>query len=110
MAIALLNKEIVGLVSLSGGERGKSKHIGEFSIGVRKSHSGLGIGSRLIEFLIEWAKSTGIIKEIMLSVTSDNGNAANLYKKYGFREVDVQKDFYKNGEAYDSIRMKLFID
>ena len=109
MAIALLNEEMVGLVSLSEGESSKSIHTGEFSIGVRKAYCGLGIGNFLIKFLIEWAKDTGIIKEIMLKVTSNNEDAIKLYKKYGFKEAGFQREIYPNGEPYDSVEMKLLI-
>ncbi|WP_200791861.1 GNAT family N-acetyltransferase [Caloranaerobacter azorensis] len=39
----------------------------------------MGIASQLIKELIEWAKSSGIIKKINLKVREDNERAINLY-------------------------------
>ncbi|QEK13126.1 GNAT family N-acetyltransferase [Crassaminicella thermophila] len=111
MIIALLDDEIVGLIVFRGGDRVRVRHVGEIGVTVRKSHWGLGIGSFLFEFLIEWAKQTGIIRKMNLRVRTDNENAIKLYEKYGFKKEGILKrDFYINGIFYDSISMGLLID
>lgn len=53
---------------------------------VKKEYRNLGIGSKILEFLIEKAKSMGY-SEMTIGVDKDNVNALHLYKKYGFTEV-----------------------
>ncbi|KDR95236.1 Protein N-acetyltransferase, RimJ/RimL family [Peptoclostridium litorale DSM 5388] len=111
MAVALIDGEIVGLIVFRGGERNRIRHVGEMGITVRKPCWGLDIGGLLIGFLIEWAKETRIIRKINLRVRSDNENAIQLYKKYGFREEGMlTRDFLIDENLYDSISMGLLID
>ena len=45
----------------------------------------------------------------MLRVTNENENAINLYKKYGFKVTGFKRELNKNGESYNSVKMKLSI-
>ena len=78
------------------------------NIAVGKDHRGMGVGSRLLESLIEWAKEKEI-KIIGLEVREGNINALGLYKKYGFLEVGKRKDYYKN-PTENAILMDLKLD
>lgn len=53
---------------------------------VKKEYRNRGIGSKILEFLIEKAKETGF-SEMTIGVDKDNVSALHLYKKYGFTEV-----------------------
>ncbi|WP_052045184.1 GNAT family N-acetyltransferase [Caloranaerobacter azorensis] len=77
--IAEIEGEIVGNLSFKGSNRRRLKHAGEFGISVKKEYWNMGIASQLIKELIEWAKSSGIIKKINLKVMEDNERAINLY-------------------------------
>jgi RimJ/RimL family protein N-acetyltransferase len=110
IAVALLDEEIVGSIVLRGGERIRVKHVGEIGVSVRKPYWGLGIGKFLLEYLIEWAEGTGIIRKINLKVRTDNENAIKLYEKYGFKkEGTITRDFLINEKFYDSFSMGLLI-
>jgi ribosomal-protein-alanine N-acetyltransferase len=52
-----------------------------------------GIASQLMDSIIKLGKDTGIIN-ITLEVKEDNINAINLYKKYGFVEKAIRKNYY----------------
>lgn len=78
------------------------------NIAVGKDHRGMGVGSRLLESLIDWAKEKEI-KIIGLEVREGNINALGLYKKYGFLEVGKRKDYYKN-PTENAILMDLKLD
>lgn len=111
MAVAFLDGEIVGSIVFRGGERIRVIHVGEMGVTVRKPYGGIGIGSFLIEFLIDWAKKTRIIKKINLRVRTDNGNGIKLYEKFHFKEEGILlRDFCINDKFYDSMRMGLLID
>lgn len=59
-------------------------------IEVDPSKRGQGIGSKLLEYLIENNK-----KNITLEVKKTNDIAINLYKKYGFIEVATREKYYQ---------------
>lgn len=111
MAVAIIGDEIAGSFSFSGGFRSRTQHAGEMGITVRKQYWGLGIGKALMEYLIDWAKQTGIVRKINLRVRTDNDNAIALYKKLGFVEEGIlTRDFMIDGVFYDSLHMGLSID
>jgi RimJ/RimL family protein N-acetyltransferase len=96
---------IVGSLNFIGGSRERTKHKGEFGMSVLKDFWGLGIGSALLQSLIEWAKGSGI-RKIQLEVMADNERAINLYKKFGFKiEGRKEKAVFKNGEYTDILVM-----
>lgn len=53
---------------------------------VKKEYRNRGIGSEILTFLIEKAKSMGY-SEMTIGVDKDNVNALHLYEKFGFTEV-----------------------
>ena len=53
---------------------------------VKKEYRNRGIGSTILEFLINKAKEMGF-SEMTIGVDKDNSNALHLYRKYGFTEV-----------------------
>lgn len=111
IAVALLDEEIVGSIVFRGGEKIRVKHVGEMGVSVRKPYWGIGIGKILLEFLIECAKDTGIIRKINLRVRTDNENAIKLYEKYGFIKEGINtRDFCINEKFYDSFSMGLLIE
>lgn len=65
------------------------------NIVVKKTCRKQGIGSLLLERLIEIAKSTNF-DVIGLEVNENNMSAINLYEKYGFQKVGIRKKYYNN--------------
>lgn len=76
-----------------------------FTIAVDKDHREEGIGSKLLDHLINYAKEVGA-SEIWLEASTKNIAAVNLYEKYGFNIQSIRKNYYqKTGEdAYNMIR------
>lgn len=62
---------------------------------VKKSNRQNGIGSKLLEKLIQTAKMQNF-KSITLEVNEHNLPAINLYLKYGFKNVGFRKKYYGN--------------
>lgn len=109
--IAEVNGKVIGNLNFSGGPRQRNAHVGEFGVSVLKEYWGNGIGEELIRYLVNWSKSSGIIRKINLRVRTDNKAGINLYKKIGFSEEGVLKrDYLINGKFYDSLSMGLLID
>ena len=65
---------------------------------VKKSNRQAGIGSKLLEKLIQTAKSQNF-NSITLEVNEHNQPAINLYLKYGFKNVGFRKKYYKNKDS-----------
>ena len=66
---------------------------------VKKEYRGRGIGSEILEFLINKAKEMGF-SEMTIGVDKDNETALHLYRKYGFTDVlfdgaDGDGEYYK---------------
>lgn len=60
------------------------RHVGGFGISVLRCHWGAGIGTALLDGLIDWARSGGVIGKINLTVRPDNSAARALYRRRGF--------------------------
>lgn len=109
--IAEIDEKIVGLLNVNASKKERLKHIGEIGISVRKNHWDKGIGSTLIETMLEWAKSSQIIRKINLTVQTNNKVAIALYKKFGFEtEGTLKRDAFINRKFYDAYTMGILID
>ena len=101
-ALGLIDSEIVSSLSFSAGSRPRIQHTGEFGMSVCKEYWGLGIGSAMLDTLLEWARATGIIVKINLRVRTDNQRAIQLYERIGFvREGTISKEIRLDGKYYD---------
>lgn len=57
---------------------------------------GRGIGTMLMKRVLDYAKFTHKEKAT-LEVASDNKSAISFYEKFGFSQISVRKNYYKNG-------------
>lgn len=68
------------------------------NIVVKKSYRNNGIGSLLLKNLILISNKKNL-NFINLEVDCKNTIAINLYKKFGFEEISLRKNYYKNNDA-----------
>ena len=109
MLLALCDGRIVANASISRNRIPRYSHRAELSITVLAEFWGQQIGSTLMEMLIAHSKSTGV-RVINLEVRADNFRAISLYKKYGFCEIGISKDFFKiKKRFFDALLMQLCI-
>ena len=102
--------KIIGSLNCIGSERVKIKHNTVLGMSVKEEYRDKGIGSKLLEYAIDWAKSTGVVKRIELHVFGTNSRAIHLYKKYGFEiEGEKQKAIKINNEYINELIMALSI-
>lgn len=73
------------------------------NIAVHPQYRGNGIGSKLVESLINNSNSW-YINSLTLEVRATNEIAQNLYKKYGFKEEGIRKNYYSDNKE-DAIIM-----
>ncbi|GKU27031.1 GNAT family N-acetyltransferase [Clostridium folliculivorans] len=108
--LATIEDEIIGIASINSNQKARTKHVGVLGIVVAKDFCGLGLGSKIIEHLIKWAKENKVTKKISLVTREDNSNAIKLYEKFGFEVEGILKaDNYINGVYYNTLMMSLII-
>jgi len=102
---AFHDSEIVGVAGLLIREGRKEAHkallVGMY---VRPSARKAGVGRRLVETIIEFARPR--VELVQLAVVSDNGPARRLYERLGFLEYGLEKKALKqDGHYYDELLM-----
>ncbi len=108
--VAAEDEKIVGQLLCNGNTRAKVRHNVVLGMSVDQKYRGKGIGSILIEYAIDWAKGTNIVKRIELLVFKTNNRAIHLYEKYGFvKEGEKQKAVRINGEYINEYIMALMV-
>lgn len=103
--VAEENGKVIGLGILINHGNLRKKHVGVITLMVNSDYQNKGIGSLLMDKLINLSESLNIIR-LELCVFRDNYKAINLYKKFGFKEEGIKvKSALKNGEYIDEIMM-----
>ena len=65
-----------------------------FNISVAPDYQGRGIGRRLLNHMLELARSHPV-SSVFLEVRRSNNRAIDLYESTGFEQVGTRKDYYK---------------
>ncbi len=81
------NDSVIGYIHLSGYRPGRRamKYIAEVSYYIHEDHHRKGIGSKMMTFIINEAKSLGY-RDLLAILLSWNTGSIKLLKKYGFEE------------------------
>lgn len=77
-----------GIMSYGAGEA----HI--LNVCIRQDLRGMGVGRRLMEFLLERARAAEML-DVFLEVRPSNPTAIRLYEALGFTRVGVRKAYYQ---------------
>ncbi|ELC8413029.1 GNAT family N-acetyltransferase [Clostridium perfringens] len=103
--VAEENGKVIGLGILMNHGNLRKKHVGVITLMVNSDYQNKGVGSLLMDKLINLSESLNIIR-LELCVFRDNYKAINLYKKFGFKEEGIKvKSALKNGEYIDEVMM-----
>lgn len=89
----------------------RTQHSGILEMWVRKEWRSQGIGTALLQTLLEWAQDDPLIEKVTLAVFHTNTRAIGLYEKLGFeREGYCPRDMkLASGEYIDSVLMYTFV-
>jgi [ribosomal protein S18]-alanine N-acetyltransferase len=88
--VAVENGRITGYAGLLGvGSQGDV-----LTMAVASDHWGRGIGSALLEALLDEAARRGYT-EVFLEVRTDNDRAQRLYRRYDFTEIGIRRGYYQ---------------
>lgn len=82
--VAEQEQNIVGMLNARRGSRKRVQHICHFGISIQEAHCNNGLGGRMIQMLLDWAKQDAQIEKVSLEVFSHNERGIHLYKKLGF--------------------------
>ncbi|MCL1126272.1 GNAT family N-acetyltransferase [Shewanella surugensis] len=104
--VALIDNQVVGQLSLLVMDRPRRKHVATLGMGVSSVHTGKGVGSQLLIAALDLADNWLNIRRIELEVYQTNEAAICLYKKHGFVEEGLLRDYaFKNGGYVDALMM-----
>ena len=88
----------------------KSQHVRVLAMLVVDGYREMGLGSRMMEYALGWARRQPGVEKVVLGVFSNNKRAWRLYEKFGFEVEGVRKrHYYIAGKPEDEIDMALFV-
>lgn len=104
--VAEVDNKVIGSLGLHLEMNRRRRHVGYIGMAVHDAWHGKGVGSRLLESVIELADNWLNLIRIELTVFKDNEAALSLYRKYGFVEEGVLRKYaFRNGDYCDAIAM-----
>lgn len=96
---------IVGTCFVSRGTVARLVHVASLAMAVSATHRRQGVGSRLLEAGIAWARAQGV-RKMVLSVLGENQAALQLYRKFGFDEEGRRRGMFAiDGRYIDEVLM-----
>jgi RimJ/RimL family protein N-acetyltransferase len=98
---------IVGRVSIARDQHPASRHVADLGLMVAASHRRRGIGTKLLEAAVEWARASDV-RKLELHVFPWNEPAIRLYENFGFVREGYRRAHYRRGDEYvDAVLMAL---
>jgi len=109
--VAEASQRLIGALTFDNGSRRRVAHRGTFGMTVRKNWRAQGVGTALLQCLIDWAEESPLIEKVRLGVFSGNDVAVRMYRKSGFVEEGRRPREVKIGENQyaDVILMYRFV-
>lgn len=103
--------QIVALAGLMGGHFRRVQHKAELGISARRHWSDRGLGTTMMQHLIDWATAHPDIEVLTLSVFAHNPRAIRLYEKCGFERHGVRprEVRYEDGTYADVLYMSRWV-
>lgn len=103
--------EVVGGINFRSEDRKRIEHHGSFGIGNHSSWRGRGVGTALIEVMLDWAAANEVIEKVTLGCFATNKGARKLYRRMGFKTESRARRFFKlgPGEYVDDIQMCIYV-
>ncbi len=102
-------ERIIGSATLSFHSTEANRHKAELGITVHDDYQNLGLGTILINHLLNIARKKGL-KKVYLLVNTSNSRAIHVYERCGFKiEARLEKEHLLEGKLEDYFRMATFL-
>ncbi len=98
--LAVSQDVIIGNIDLTGSWRKKMQHTGVIGMGIHSQWQNQGVGTLLLQNILDWSKESQILKTIWLEVYASNSSGIALYKKLGFKKCGILPNFFLEKEKY----------
>lgn len=85
VVVACLGRQVIGIVTIM--VVADHPNTGELGVVVGRDYWHNGIGSALLDTILDWYQHSSSLRQLVLDVFADNARAINLYRHYGFAEV-----------------------
>ena len=111
MLVTETGGKIVSFSNVDSGGRIRNKHVGEIGISILPDYRNHGLGTAIMQTMIDWATEHPVVEKLSLGVWAANTPAARLYEKMGFVEEGrkVKEVKYADGSYDDCICMYRFV-
>lgn len=108
--MAEVDGKAVGHLSLKGGGFKAGLHRCELGVGLEAAYRAQGLGRRLMQAGIEFARASGQLAWIDLQVFAHNTSGIALYRSLGFAETGRCLDRFRlEGKVIDDVSMSLSV-
>jgi GNAT superfamily N-acetyltransferase len=98
VVVAELDGEVVGTATMGPNRPGRGAHIATGSFMVSPAASGRGVGRRLGEHLVEWARREGFRGIQFNAVVETNEPAVRLWRSLGFEVIGTVPGAFRHPE------------
>lgn len=104
--VAEIDGRVVGNIGMEHSQRPRTAHCATFGIGVHDDFHSVGVGSKLIETVLDLADNWLNVKRVQIEVNADNQQAISCYKKFGFEvEGEAKCASFRDGKFINTLYM-----
>jgi putative acetyltransferase len=104
--VALIDDKVVGSAGMVRETRHRRAHAAGLGMAVHDAYAGRGVGTALMQALVDVADRWWNIKRLELDVYADNPRAIALYERFGFEREGLHRAYaWRDGEYVDSLAM-----
>ncbi|KAJ0176027.1 hypothetical protein K1T71_008201 [Dendrolimus kikuchii] len=100
--LAYYNDIVVGAVCCRIDTSENSRRLYIMTLGCLYPYRRLGIGTLMVEHVLNYVEQDGNFDSIFLHVQVNNESAIDFYKKFGFEIVETKEHYYKRIEPADA--------
>lgn len=97
---------VIGAANLQVCGNPRMRHVGEVSVMVHTDYQNIGVGTALLNTLLDLADNWLMLVRVELTVFADNERAVHLYEKLGFEKEGLKRmTTVRNGKYSDEYLM-----
>ena len=105
MLVAEVDGKVVGNIDITR-RKNRLAHVANLGMAVHDDYQDRGIGTALMQAILDMTDNWLNVKRVELDVYTDNLRAVHLYKKFGFEIEGVRRSLaFREGEYVDAYHM-----